>query len=113
MASYPDCLYPAAAKRVQPVGCARQSMPPALLTFCCAGVLRQQKMEQSNELTAGMANRFLTNICFAKYAHGMTMQDLANWHQVFQLFVEAKAQNSENIKMLCFHKVPWNTLFFI
>lgn len=55
------------------------------------GVLGQQKMEQNNELIAEMGKRFLTNICFAKYACGMTMQDLANQHQVFQLFVEAKA----------------------
>ena len=48
-------------------------------------------MEQSNELIAEMVKRFLTNICFAKYTRGMTMQDLANRRQVFQLFVEAKA----------------------
>lgn len=35
--------------------------------------------------------KVLANVCFAKYTHGMTMQDLSNGRQVFQLFVEAKA----------------------
>lgn len=44
-----------------------------------------------NLLIAEMGRRPLTNICCAKEACGMTVQDLASRCQVFQLFVETEA----------------------